>query len=203
MRAGKPIIGLAGGIGAGKSTVASILQDLGARVIDSDRLNHDELNSPEVQAELCQWWGERIVKPDGSTDRGVIRSIVTADPQARRRLEELVHPRIARRRDAMMAEWANDPAVLAVVWDSPLLFEAGLAEACDKVIYVDADPAARRARVMGARSWSEEDMLRLEKSQYSLDFKRNSADYTVVNNSDIDDLRRQLIDVFSRILSGA
>lgn len=200
--AGKPIIGLAGGIGSGKSTVASVLEDLGARIISSDRLNHEELDSPEVLRQLREWWGERALTPDGRADRAAIRRIVTADPAARKRLEHLVHPRIAARRQSLMETYAADPRVRAVVWDSPLLFEAGLAEQCDRVIFVEAPWEVRLARVMRDRGWTADDLERLEKSQKPLDFKRARADYTIVNNSDREDLRRQVSDIFSRILSG-
>jgi dephospho-CoA kinase len=201
--AGKPIIGLAGGIGAGKSTVASALQKLGAGVISSDRLNHEELDCPDVRDELRSWWGETVITPDGHINRDVIRNIVIRDAEARRRLEQLVHPRIARRREAMVAQYQADPRVRAIVLDSPLLFEAGLADQCSDVIFVDTELEVRAARVASDRGWQPEELLRLEKAQKPLDFKRDSADYRVVNNSDVGDLHRQVEEIFSRILSGA
>ena len=200
--AGKPTIGLAGGIGSGKSTVASILEELGARVICSDRLNHEELDSPEVLGQLQEWWGAGVLTSEGRADRAAIRQMVSSDPEARVRLEQLVHPRIAARRRALMEQYAADPAVKAVVWDSPLLFEAGLAGQCDRVIFVEAPREVRLDRVMRARGWTPEDLERLEKSQKPLDYKRDRADYRVVNNSDNHELRRQVSDIFSRILSG-
>ncbi|MEP0844403.1 MAG: dephospho-CoA kinase [Phycisphaerae bacterium] len=202
MFAGKPIIGLAGGIGSGKSTVAAILEELGARVISSDRLNHEELDSPDVLEQLSAWWGTQVRTPDGRADRAAIRRIISADADQRRRLEQLVHPRIAERRRKLMEDWSGDPAVKAVVWDSPLLFEAGLAEQCDRIIFVEAPRDTRLARLKRDRGWSAEELERLEFSQKPLDFKRDRADYRVVNHSDLEDLRRQVSDVFSRILSG-
>ena len=118
-----------------------------------------------------------------------------------------MHPRIARRRDALMAQYRADPDVRAIVWDSPLLYEAGLADQCDCVVFIETDNELRRKRALQSRSsqsraWTAGDLRRFEKTQKPLDLKRNSADYKVVNNSDIDDLRRQVEDVFSRILSG-
>lgn len=202
MTAGKPIVGIAGGIGSGKSTVASILEELGARVISSDRLNHEELDSPEVLQQLTAWWGRQVTTPDGRADRSSIRRIVAGDSSARRKLEALVHPRIAARRRELTELYRNDPAVKAVVWDSPLLFETGLDRQCDRIIFVEAPQEARLARIMRDRDWSAEDVERFEKSQKPLDFKKNRADYKVVNNSDLEDLRRQVSDVFSRILPG-
>jgi dephospho-CoA kinase len=202
VKSAKPIIGLAGGIGSGKSAVASILGDLGAAVISSDRLSHEELNAPEVLAQLRDWWGEGVVGIDGQADRGAIRKAVLDDPAARQRLEALLHPRIARRRDALMRNYQADPDVRAIVWDSPLLYEAGLDEQCDCVVFVEADAEARLERVARERGWAPDDLHRFEKSQKPLDFKSQSADYRIVNNSDMDSLRRAAKEVLSRILSG-
>ena len=199
-QAGKPIIGIAGGIGAGKSTVASILAELGAGVVDADRLNHEELNSPEVLAALREWWGEAVA--GHQADRGAIRRIVGDDPEALRRLEDLVHPRIARRSEALIAAYQADPAVRAIVWDAPLLFEVGLAERCDCVVFVEADRDVRLGRLRQGRSWTGQDLQRFEKSQGLLDLKREQADYIVENSSDRLSLRRQVEEVFSQILSG-
>ncbi|UCD29315.1 MAG: dephospho-CoA kinase [Planctomycetota bacterium] len=203
MKTGKPIIGLAGGIGSGKSTIASILSDLGAGVISSDKLNHEELNTPEVVDCLRRWWGERVITPNGRADRDAIRGIVTDDQQARRQLEKLVHPRIIRRQNDLIANYLVDPNISAIVLDVPLLYEVGLVDKCDCVIYVEADAEVRLARVSRDRDWTAEDLKRLEKSQLSLATKRKNADYIVVNNSDITSLRREVEDVFSRILSGS
>lgn len=201
MSAGKPIIGLTGGIGSGKSTVAAILHELGAAVIDADRLNHEELDSPEVLAQLRRWWGDQVAGPDGGADRAAIRRIVAADASQRRRLEHLVHPRIDRRRRELTARYQADPQVRAIVYDAPLLHEVGLVEQCDRILFVEADRAVRRERVR-QRGWSDADFERFEESQWPLDVKRGRADYRVVNNSDLSDLRRQVEEVFGRILAG-
>ncbi|MGQ9650454.1 MAG: dephospho-CoA kinase [Phycisphaerae bacterium] len=201
MKPGKPIIGLTGGIGSGKSTVARLLGDLGAGVIDADRLCHEDLDSPEVLRQMRQWWGDDVVGPDGRADRSAIRRIVGADEGQRRRLEDLVHPRVDRRRRELAEQYQMDPSVRAIVLDAPLLLEVGLDRECDCLIFVDADGAARLDRV-GKRGWSLQDLERFERSQLPLDIKRERADYRVVNNSDIADLRRQVEEVFSRILAG-
>ena len=201
MRAGKPIVGVAGGIGSGKSTVAAMLGELGAAVIDSDRLNHEELNQPDVLDCLRRWWGDEVIGPRGRADRDAIRKRVAADPEARKRLEQLVHPRIARRRQAEMARLQTDPNVRAFVWDVPLLYEAGLADQCDAVIFVDADRAVRRQRVLRTRGWTDDDLERFERAQVPLATKAGRADYKVVNNTGLDDLRRQVREVFTQILA--
>jgi dephospho-CoA kinase len=200
---GKPMIGLVGGIGSGKSTVARLLAELGAGVIASDQLNHEELDTPEVLSRLREWWGGIVTDACGRADRNAIRAIVRTDSVARRQLEELVHPRIDARRKMMMSAFAGDPKIRAIILDSPLLFEAGLADQCDFVIFVESSRDKRLQRVSCERNWTPEDLERFEKAQKPLDFKREHADYIVDNNSDMDGVRRQVNDIFSRILSAA
>jgi len=202
LKADKPMIGITGGIGSGKSTVASILEELGAGVIDSDRLNHEELNAPEVVETLREWWGADVVTADGKVDRDAVRGIVREDPAAMKKLERLVHPRIAKRSAELIADYQADPRLRAIVWDAPLLYEAGLAPHCDVMIFVGADAEVRLWRLEKNRGWTQADLERLEKYQKPLDFKRDRADYIIENNSDRAALRLQVRGVFSQILSG-
>ncbi|MCL2329851.1 MAG: dephospho-CoA kinase [Phycisphaerae bacterium] len=199
----QPIIGLAGGIGSGKSTVARWFAELGAAVLASDEINREELNSPEVLTTLRQWWGDAVIDGQGMANRDAIRAIVREDEAARQRLERLMHPRIADRQRVLMQQWRKDPQIRAIIWDSPLLFEAGLAEKCDWIVFVDADGATRRERVERSRGWGPNDWDRLEKAQKPLDFKKERAHYIVDNNSDIDAVRRQVESIFSRILAAS
>jgi dephospho-CoA kinase len=192
---------LAGGIASGKSTVAVAMAELGARVIDADRLNHEILDTPEVREELYQWWGESVFTDQGRTNREAIRKIVQSNPDELRRLESLVHPRIAARSDAMISAWGDDPDVKAIVWDAPLLFETGLHHRCDCIVFVDAEPAVRRQRLQNKRGWTAEDVAWVEKSQKSLDFKKARADYIIENNSSEGSLRSRARELFSHILS--
>ena len=198
----KPIIGLAGGIGSGKTTVAGILAELGAAVISSDALNREELDDPGVVDRLCEWFGESIRGADGRVNRAVLRRLIADDREARARMESLLHPRVEERRRRIMAEVSANPRVRAIVWDSPLLYETGLDARCDRVVFVEADDAVRAARVR-ERGWTPADLKAFEAAQKPLDFKRASADHRVVNNSDVVALRRQVEEIFSRILSGA
>src|SRR5262249_589848 len=115
----KPIIGITGGIGAGKSTVARVLESLGAIVIDSDRLAHVELDASEVIAALRASHGDRIVDANGRIDRKSLGSVVFDDPAALQQLEDLVYPRLKERRAEIIARANDDPAVRAVVLDAP------------------------------------------------------------------------------------
>lgn len=196
----KPVIGIVGGIGSGKSLVAKVLRELGAAVIDSDRLAHAELNHPEVQAELRKWWGDAVFDHSGLVDRRAVGRVVFRDPAELQRLERLLYPRIEAVRQRMMASLESDAAVRAFVLDAPKLYEAGLDRSCDAVVFVDADREVRLARLCESRGWSSDELQRRENLQDPLDSKRARADYVVSNNSSPDDLRRQVIRVFDLIL---
>ena len=196
----KLVIGLAGGIGAGKSTVARFLADNGVAVIDSDRLNGEQLEEPEVIAELVGWYGPDIREPGGGVCREALARIVFDDPGQRRRVERLLHPRIARRRQELIESFQADPGIRAVALDSPLLFEAGLDRVCDLVIFVEAPAAQRADRLAATRGWSAEEVARREKSQEPLDSKGARADYIVENKSGLDDLRSKVEKLLSELL---
>lgn len=186
----KPIIGITGGIGSGKSTVAALFKDAGAAIIVSDDLNSDQLSSPEVVAELVSWWGVKILDAEGNLDRKQIAAIIFQDADQRRRLEQYLHPRITGESDRLVARFQADPSVRAIVLDSPLLLEAGLDSKCDAVIFVEASDETRLLRVIQSRGWSEQQWRKREKSQFALDKKLSRADHVLANNSsNLDELR--------------
>ena len=100
-----------------------------------------------------------------------------------------------------MAAAADDPQVLAYVWDTPLLFEAGLARECDAIVFVDAPVGQRLERVLRTRGWDEAELLRRQKSQWPLDKKAAISDYVVTNAADAESARGQVRHVLSLILA--
>jgi dephospho-CoA kinase len=201
--AGKPIIGLVGGIGSGKSFVAQIFADEGCMVIDSDQAVGEAYQRTEVREKLRQWWGGQVLLPNGQVNRKEIASRIFNDEQQRRRLEALIHPIVAQLRDEQMQRGAKDASVRAYVWDTPLLLEAGLAGQCDAIVYVDAPEAERIERVRRTRGWDEAELHRREKLQMPLDKKLDMANDIVRNTAGADDeVRNQVRKVLSRILAG-
>jgi dephospho-CoA kinase len=205
MFAGKPIIGLVGGIGSGKSYVAGLLGEMGCLVIDSDQQVGEVYQDPAVLGRLKQWWGDGVVDAGGRLDRAAVAKVVFADPTERKRLEDLIHPLVDQKRRELMDRMANDPAVRAYVWDTPLLVEKGLDKQCDALVFVEAPDSQRLDRVKKSRGWSEQEWVRREKLQLPLDKKRELAKYTVRNTAGAGSdtsVRTQLRDILSRIWSG-
>ena len=193
------ILGLTGGIGAGKSAVATILADTGAEVIDSDIHGKAALERADVRETLRAWWGSEIFDTEGRIDRRKIASIVFADPVQRERLESLTHPIIKQARAQQLAHARATGKSLAVV-DAPLLLEANLATECDAVLFVDAPRDLRLARVWQSRGWDEHELARREAAQWPIERKRSASTVVVTNDSDLDSLRHQVQAVLHRIL---
>ena len=201
MERAKPIIGLCGGIGAGKSAVAAEFERLGGLLIDSDRLNREVLLTPEVARALREWWGADVIGPDGTADRRRIAEIVFRDAEQRRRLESLVHPLIATRREDMITAGIGDPKVRAIILDSPLLLESNLDRLCHAVVFVEASESQRLGRLRRTRSWDVQELRRRERCQMSLADKRARSHAVIRNEGSREQLRSQARDVFERILA--
>lgn len=198
-----PCIGLAGRIGAGKSVVARLLGELGARVISADELNRQVLVEPEVIAEIKTVFGSQVLNAEGGVSRSALAKLVFAPGQEelRKKLEAITHPRIRKRRDELVREAQSDPEVRAIVNDAPLLFEAGLADGCDAVIFVEAPEAVCQERVRQHRGWSAEELARREKMQWPLDKKRKACHYVVRNDASLEACRAQVRAIFSQIVN--
>jgi dephospho-CoA kinase len=197
-----PIIGIAGGIGSGKTFVADLFGELGCCVIHADDQIREAYSDLKIQQVLRQMWGDQVFRPDGSgVDRRAIAQRIFSDESDRRKLENLLHPWIAEQRDWIMANAAQSPAVQAFVWDTPLLFEADLAGQCDAIVYVDTPDALRYNRVQQTRGWEPAEIIRREKLQWPLDKKRKMAHYVIVNTADAADCRSHVREILSRILA--
>src|SRR5262249_17030810 len=153
MFAGKPIIGIAGGIGSGKTFVANLFGEMGCLVISADELVRQVHADPQVKEALRQWWGDAVFDANGQLDPSPVAKKIFNQPDQRQRLEQLLHPLVNQRRQAIMEAKSADAQVLAFVWDTPLLFETGLNKKCDSVVFVEAPQAVRLARVSQIRGW--------------------------------------------------
>ncbi len=189
-------IGLTGGIGSGKSTVAGMLEDLGAHVIDADALAR-EVVAPGTDglAELVAQFGTGILAADGSLDRAALGAVVFADPAARERLNAITHPRIGARTAELVAALPDD-AVL--VHDVPLLAELGMQDAYDLVVVVDAPDDIRVARLM-QRGLDERDARARIAAQASRDQRLAIADVVLDNSGSLADLKAQVLQAWPQL----
>jgi len=193
------VIGLVGGIGSGKSTVARAFADLGCVVSDSDKAGAAVLTRAEVIKELVSWWGDEILDESGAVDRKKVAGIVFNDREARERLEGLVHPLIHKSRHALIEKCRMDGGIRGVVVDAPLLYEAGVDSECDAVVFVQTPKRIRAQRVQETRGWDEMELDRREKAQMGLEHKHRQADYIVANGGSLDELPAQVTRILEEI----
>ena len=184
------MVGLTGGIGAGKSAVAQRLAELGAVIIDADALAREVVEpGTDGLAEVVAEFGAGVLRPDGSIDRPALGRIVFDDPDARARLERIVHPRVRARTAEIVA--AADPDAV-IVNDVPLLVEAGLYRAYDVVIVVEAAASVRVARLVADRGMAESDVRARIAAQATDEERRAVADVVIVNDGRRDELIDQV-----------
>lgn len=178
-----PVIGLAGGIGSGKSHVAALLAQRGAEVSNSDEQAKAILREPAIADILARWWGKGILGPDKLPDRAKVASIIFTDTAERQRLEGLIHPILKSQRTAALRIAARaEPRPPLYVIDAPLLFEAGLDKECDATLFVDAPRDTRLARVIATRGWTEAEFARREVSQLPVTVKQARSTFTIDNS---------------------
>ncbi|MCW2637275.1 MAG: dephospho-CoA kinase [Blastococcus sp.] len=182
-------IGLTGGIGSGKSTVAALLAARGAVVVDADRIAREvvEPGTPGL-ASVAEAFGRGILTPEGALDRAALAGIVFADPEARARLDAVVHPLVRHRTAELVAAAAADAVV---VNDVPLLVETGQASSYDVVLVVQADTETRVARLV-QRGLTEQDARARIAAQATDEQRRAVADVVLDNSGSPGELAEQV-----------
>jgi len=176
------LIGLTGGIGSGKSAVANLFAERGARIVDADKVARDVVagGSAGLRAVVDEF-GAEVLGDDGELDRTRLAHIVFADPQARERLNAIVHPLVADRIEAMLAEQSS---VEVVVYDVPLLVEGSVQNRhdFDLILVVEAPEDLRVQRLQRDRNMTEEQVRARMASQATDDQRRAIADVVIVND---------------------
>ena len=220
-----PVVGLIGGVGSGKSSVAQRCQAMRpVAIIDADQLGHQVLHLPTVKERIRQRFGPTIFQsvpqpsgseqlqptapfPDGrGTDQEISRSALgrlvfgldSAAQQARHDLEAIVHPEIRSLLEREIRELRRQANVEAIVLDAAVLLEAGWNDLCDVVVFIDTPEADRIARVRAGRGWSAAELAKREANQWPLLRKRAAADAVIDNSNSVDDAAERLIEIMTK-----
>ena len=176
------VIGLTGGIGTGKSEVARILQELGAVIIDADRVGHQAYTPhTEIWEEVVKAFGREILQPSGEIDRKKLGGIVFSDSEQLTRLNQIMHPRMARM-VAEQIEQLRAEGVAVVVLEAAVLLEAGWDSLVDEVWSTQSPDDAVAQRLMARNGWSREEVLKRIGSQMSAQ-ERAARSQVVIDNS--------------------
>jgi dephospho-CoA kinase len=190
-------VGLTGGVASGKSTVSALLAELGAVVIDADRLAREvvEKGTPGL-AQVVAEFGEELLTPDGDLDRPAMGRLVFGDEEKRRRLEAIVHPLVFERYAEIEG---SAPADAVVVHDIPLLAESGRADTFTEVIVVDAPTELQVERMVRDRGWTEEEARSRIAAQATREQRLAIATIVVENDGTLDELRARVVEVWDRL----
>ena len=195
----KPIIGILGGIGSGKSTVAAEFAKLGCRIIDADNIARELLGREAVREKIVGLFGESILDSADKINRKKLAEIAFADVDKLSSLNSILHPLVLARAEQLIEQYKRQPQVKAIVLDMPLLAEVGWDKRCDRLIFVDCKRQLRTARMKEKGGFDENQLKIRENFQISLDSKASISDNTINNNSDLLVLTKQVTDIFSYI----
>ena len=193
------LVGLTGGVATGKSTVAKIFKQCGAVVIDADELARDVVNPGKVAwREIVKTFGKTVLNPDRTINRRALGAIVFRSRAKLRRLERIIHPRVAREQARLTRQAARNDPKAVVIYDVPLLFEVGIDKRVDETIVVTADRETQISRLKKRNSLSRAEAIRRIRSQMPLAKKIQRASHVLQGTLPRPSLRRQV----DRLLKG-
>lgn len=192
-------VGLTGGIGSGKSTVASLLQKRGILVVDADQIARDIVEPGEpVLADLANAFGGSIIRPDGALNRAGLAAKAFVDPEKTALLNSITHPRIAEETARRFAA-AEEAGEAVVIYDMPLLVDNDLHLGMDLVVVVDVDVEERVRRLNTSRGLGEEDVRRRIAAQIPNNVRNAAADFLINNDGKLADLELQVEELLTVI----
>ncbi len=196
----KPVIGIVGGIGSGKSTVAAEFAKLGCKIIDADKIAHELLERNPVKEKIVASFGQAVLDSAGKIDHSKLADIAFSDADKLSALNKIIHPFVLKRAQELINQYNCQNQVKAIVLDMPLLMEVGWVKRCNKLIFIDCRPQLRTDRAKKMGIFNENQQKIRENFQISLDNKANTADNIIDNNSGFSELTEQVADIFSCIM---
>lgn len=186
------LVGLTGGIATGKSTVAGMFKQCGATVIDADALAREAVQPGKpAWREIVHAFGKMILNSDRTVNRQTLGAKVFGNPAKLSRLERIIHPRVAREQMRLTKAAAKKDRNAVVIYDVPLLFEAGIDKRVDAIIVVTADRETQIARLKKRNGFTRAEALRRIKSQMPLAKKRKQADFIFDGTRSLSQLKKQ------------
>jgi len=194
------IFGLTGGIASGKSTVAAMFSELGAKVIEADRLGHELIRSPlPAYHGIVRHFGFEILDPQGEIDRKRLGAIVFSDPQKLRVLNSLVHPRVIERVGKLATAYHLQDSRAVVVVEAALHYEAGIADRFAKMLVAWCRPEQQLERLIAKTGLSHEEAERRIAAQMPAEEKRRRAHYVIDCSGELELTRRQVADLYPEL----
>ncbi len=195
------LVGLTGGMGSGKSLAATFFAEQGAHIIDADQLSRDIVRPGQpALKEIVDIFGEPILDPSGNLDREALAEIIFGDTEKKIALEAILHPKvIVKEQEKYLSISARDPSAIVIV-DAALLIESGNYKNVDKVIVVQSSEEQQVQRILSRGSQSYEQAIARINNQMSFQEKSKFADYILDNQSQPEDLRQKVQEIYAALL---
>ncbi|HJQ19566.1 MAG TPA: dephospho-CoA kinase [Gemmatimonadaceae bacterium] len=197
------LVGLTGNIASGKSTVAQLLSERGATIIDADVLSRRAVErGTRAFDAIVHRWGTSVLEPDGHLNRAALRRVVFGNAKELEALNEIVHPEVERLREIRIDE-ARGRGDRVVVCDIPLLFEKKMADRFERIVLVDAPRPLRLERLVLDRGLRETEAMDMIAAQMPAELKRARADFVIDNSGTLTQLEKRVTEVWAALLQEA
>ncbi len=195
------VIGITGGIASGKSTIAEMLESLGADVIDADKMCHELINTKDIAYEITKRWGNQIRDNHGKIKRDALAEVVFSDREELSALNRIIHPEVIKQIKSRIAKLKVEASTEAIVLDAALVVESNLIDICDIMLFVDTKKNTCKTRVQNSRKWPLDEITKREKFQGLLQQKREIADVVINNNHSKEDTLYQVKDFWYQFIT--
>jgi len=195
------VIGITGGIASGKSTIAEMLESLGADLIDADKICHELINTKDIALEITKRWGIHLQDNHDKIKRDALAKIVFSDRKEVSALNRIIHPKAIKQIKSRIAELHAKASTKAIVLDAALLVESNLIDICDMVLFVDTEKNRCKTRVQNSRKWPLDEIAKREKFQDLIPQKREISDVIINNNHSKEDTLNQVKDFWCQFIT--
>ena len=195
------VIGIAGGIASGKSTIAEMLESLGADIINADKICHRLINTKDIACKITKRWGDHILDDHGKVKRHMLAEIVFSEREEVSALNSIIHPKAIKEIKSRVAKLQVEAATKAIVIDAALVVESNLIDICDIMLFVDTKKNTCKTRVQNSRKWPLDEITKREKFQGLLQQKREIADVVINNNHSKEDTLYQVKDFWYQFIT--
>ena len=195
------VIGITGGIASGKSTIAEMLDSLGADLIDADKICHELINTNDIAHEITKRWGSHLQDNNGKIKRDALAEIVFSDKKAVSALNSIIHPKAIEQIRSKIAKLHAKAATTAIVLDAALLVESKLIDICDIVLFIDTEKNGCVSRVQNSRKWPLDEIAKREKFQDLIPHKREKSDVIINNNNSKENTLNQVKDFWCQFIT--
>ncbi|OLC42835.1 MAG: dephospho-CoA kinase [Nitrospirae bacterium 13_1_40CM_4_62_6] len=194
------VVGLTGGLATGKSSVARLFQDCGAIVIDADVLAREAVEPGRpAWRDIVRVFGKKVLQPDRALDRRTLGRIVFGNRAKMKQLNAIVHPRVAREQNRLTREIASKEPDAVIIYDAPVLIEAGAHNRMNKIIVVAADQATQIKRLCNRSHFSRAEALRRIRSQLPLAQKIKLADYVIDGTLSFEQTKNEVQRIYAQL----